>query len=275
MTILEHVTPAADLSFDPSSYRFKGLLVGHTGSGKSNGALTAPGKKLLVEYDNRKESIMGHPEIDSTSIIQIIEKDNRNPAAWEAAELLRRELVSLSRKKEPFPYDCIIEDGLTALGAYCMYWALTLDPKKGLGGSPAQHHYGPWINNMGQHIQSMRNLPCSYILTGHFNALEDEATGGLHYFPKVFGKQFKTEVPSYFNEVYFCTKSDAQDTTTKKHKRTYLWYTGGTGRYDFFKSAINHRERFWSDPFIVDLDSSPYGIQKLIQLRQQGEGKEA
>lgn len=272
--LLDHAQPASSMTFDPKTYRFKGLLVGHTGAGKSTGAATAPGKKLVLEYDNRKESLMGHPEIENIEIIQVLEKDFRSPAAWEAAERIRRELTTLARKPETFPYDCIIEDGLSALGDFCMYWALTLDPKKGLGGSPAQQHYGPWIKNMGDHIQAMRNLPCSYILTAHFNAVEDEATGSINYFPKVYGKQFRTQVPGYFNEVYFCTKSDFQDESTRKSKRSYLWYTGGTGRYNFFKSAINHREQYWTDPFLVDLDEFPYGIQKLIRLREEKQESE-
>lgn len=267
MTILEHAKPANQINVDPSRYRFKGLLCGHTGSGKSNTALTAPGKKLLIEYDGRRESIIGHPELENTEIIQILEADSRSPKAWDALEQLRRELVSLARKSQTFPYDCIIEDGLTFMGTYCMNWCLLLDSKRGLGGAAAQQHYGPYIKNLGDHIQAMRNLPCSYILTSHFNAVEDEATGSIKYFPKVYGKQFRTDVPTMFNECYFCTKIDRPDEDTHKNRRTYVLFTGGTGRYDFFKSALNYQELFWTDPVIVDLKNRPYGIQKLLHLR--------
>jgi hypothetical protein len=276
MTILEHATEGSELGLSSDNYRFKGLFIGHTGSGKSTGALTAPGRKLLLEYENRLEALIGHPELSNTKIIQILERDNRSPSAWDAAEALRRELTALARKKdEPFPYDCIIEDGATALGKFCMNWSLLLDPKRGLGGAPAQHHYGPWIKNFGDHVEQMRNLPCSYILTAHFNVVEDEASGNIKYFPKVFGKQFRTELPGMFNEVYYCTKEDFVEEGTNKHRRIYLWYTGGTGRYDFFKSAINNQDAYWDDPVRVNLTKTPYGIQRLLQLRFQGKEEAA
>jgi len=259
MTILETAKPAESASRE--NYRIKALLIGHSGSGKTtSGVLTLPGRKLVIDYDGRSASLAGAPDVD---VIELLEQNPKSPAAWDKAEKLKDELWTAVRKKE-LKWDSIVEDGLSSMSTICMYWALLLDPKRGLGGSPAKQHYGPQMKNLQDHVRSMINLPVNYVLTAHFNALDDEETGAIHYFVKVFGKQMKTDVPGWFNEVYYC-----YHTSNEKAKReTYLWHTSGFGKFDFMKSSINNPAgKYWTDPIEIDLSSEPAGFQKLLELR--------
>jgi len=246
---------------DPETYKPKILALGNTGAGKSTLGATFAGKKLLIDYDGRADSLIGFPNI---KVIKVFDGNPTSPKAWTKATDIRKWLWSLARRKDqPFPYSFIMEGGLTSMGTYCMYHSLLLDPKRGLGGSPGKQHYGPWIKYMGDHIRAMHALPCGYFLEGHLNFVEDENTSEMQVFPKVFGRQFKTELPSIFNEVWLCHK----DRDPKTRKATFWVDTEGSGIYNFFRSALNRRGLYWTSPVSVDLSEEPAGISKLLQLR--------
>lgn len=249
------------------SFRFKVLLGGHTGTGKTTSAgLTLPGRKLLLDYDGRSQSLSGLPDVKR---ILLLEEDPRSPRAWAKAEALVNELYSTFRKDE-LEYDSIIEDGLSSMNRICMNWALLLDPKRGLGGSPAKQHYGPHIKNLSDHINRMLALPVHYVLTCHFNLVQDEETGHFVYLPKVFGQQQRTDVPTWFDECY-----EAQVETDDDGNPVYFWKTAGSGRYQFIKSSLNQFGKYWKSPFEVNLEATPAGFQKLLDLRYGKEPEES
>jgi len=249
------------------NYLIKAFIIGESGSGKStSAALTLPGKKLFLDYDMRGESLAGYADV---KVIQFPESNPRSPSAWDKAEKVK-DLLWMQYRAGKLEYQSIIEDGLSSMNRICMYWALLLDPKRGLGGSPAKQHYGPHIKNLQDHIISMISLPVNYVLTGHFNHVKDEETGGIKYLPKVYGEQFRTDLPGMFNEVYLTYH--ATDEKSKHEK--YYWHTSGFGRYDFMKSSLNQLGKYWDDPVEIDLDEAPAGFNKLLMLRfDKGEPK--
>lgn len=259
MTILEKAKPMQGMK--RGDFRWKVLLMGQTGGGKSTLAATLPGRKLFLDYDQRGESLIGLPEIE---VIRepLVDPNPKSPQAWRNADALKDELWTAARTGK-LEYDTIIEDGLSSMNRICMYWALLLDPKKGLGGSPAMQHYGPHIKNLTDHIISMLSLPVNYCLTGHFNLAEDEETGGVTYLPKVYGKQMRTDIPTWFNEVYYCF----HETDPKSKRERYFAHTAGFGRYDFMKSALNQFGKFWENPVEIDYDKPPVGFQRLLGVR--------
>jgi hypothetical protein len=129
----------------PLNYKLKVLLAGPSGSGKTTSLCTLPGKKLIIDYDGRKASLAGLPNVE---VIDLFDPDPRQPQAWAKAEKLREELWTLVRAKHPeqptlegkLPWDSIAECGLTSLTAYAMNWSLLLPGagNRGLGGAPAQ-----------------------------------------------------------------------------------------------------------------------------------------
>jgi hypothetical protein len=239
-----------------------------TGSGKTQAIVTLPRiplhkeaepKPLLVlDFDGRSETLAGEPLIE---VIQFYDEDPKSPKAWDKAEALRKELWAMARGGN-FKFSGVIEDGLTRLAKLAMNSAVTLGPseKRGLGNAPAMHHWLPQIEYIGGHINSMRMLPCHYLLNGHFDITTEEDSDKIRYLPKIT-KSLRPELPSWFNETYHSWRKEGKD---RVH---YYWTTAGTGLYDFFKSTLNNKQKFWKDPIEIDFEKPPVGFEDLIQRR--------
>jgi len=262
--ILDEAIPAEELEVT-ENYKIKALIVGKPGVGKTQSSITIPGKKLLIDYDNRSETVAGTKDID---ILPIHSQDPRAVEPWlKKADKIPQLLWSKMRREE-LEWDVVIEDSLTSLLHHAMNWSLTLDPKKGLGGSPAKHHYGPQMFNVEQHIRSMIALPVHYVLTAHAELIEDEEVGGVVFLPKATGK-LRTAIPSWFNECYH-----AYSDKDKDGNRVYFWNTSGTGRWDFLKSTMNQLGKYWQDPIQINFDDPPVGFQRLWEYRFHKKGGE-
>ena len=255
-SLLESAKPATEMIL-PENYRIKGMLAGPSGTGKTQSASTLPGRLLYIDYDGRKETLAGLPNID---IIDCYDADPKSPKAWMKAEEIKKEIWSQVRKGT-FDYDAIIEDGLTQMLRYCMNWSLLLDSKRGLGGSPAKQHYMPQMANIANHILSLKSLPVHYLLTAHLEIIEDEQMGGLKYLPKATGKM-RTEIPGWFNECYSCSRQKDD-----KGKLRYYWTTGGVGRWDFLKSTLNQLGKYWEDPIEINFKKEAVGFGDLLGRR--------
>lgn len=258
------------------NYLLKLLNGGKTGSGKSTLGMSVPGRKLILDYDGRKESLAGFPDVE---VISFPEPNRKDPAAWDKATGLRQELWAVARKsKENFPYSLIMEDGLGSMLRFCMNWCLTLNPKRGFGGAPVEGHYGALATNAMGHIIGMKALPCHYILNCHLAPMTDATDGSIVYFPQspIGGKMVPNSLPAEFNEIWRMAK--VIDDRSKKY--IYHLFTGGGGesRYDFFKSALNHLGRYWTDPVTVEVPEDlngkeAWGIQALINKRFSNDEK--
>jgi len=264
MSILDNTINSKDMEISRDSF-LKVFMAGPTGSGKTMGATTLPhtnGKPhLLLDLDGRAETVAGEEGIE---ILRLYDAKPESPKAWDNVESVRKELSSMARTcrktGKEFPYSAIIEDGLSSLATVAMNSALLLDNKRGLGGAPAKQHYMPQITYLKKHINAMRVLPCHYVLTSHFELLTDEESGEIKVLPKVT-RSLRTELPSWFNESYRCYRESI------KGKTRYFWMTAGTGKYEFFKSALNKRGKFWKDPIEVDFDDPPVGFERLLAHR--------
>lgn len=263
--VLAEAIPATELLVS-SSYIIKGSLMGPSGSGKTQSAITLPlieGKPiLLLDFDGRAETVAGEKDV---TVLRLADPDPASPIAWDKADSLRKELWALARTGS-FPYSGIIEDGLTSMAQYAMNSALLTDSKRGLGGGPAYQHYNPQIHYLKTHIRSMKSLPCHYILTAHIDMVTDESSGMVKMVPKVT-RSLRTEIPGWFNETYRCY---AEGVKTDTH---YFWKTTGVGVYDFFKSTLNNKGRFWEDPIRINFNEKLVGFNHLIGLRFKGESK--
>lgn len=261
VSVMKRIVKVGVNTLTRENFRLRVLIVGPTGSGKSTLLTTIPGKKLFIDWDGRKESIEGLPEMAGSDIVQLPEPDPRSPKAWDDGEKLRKELWSLVRQGK-FDYDAVIEDGLSFMDAACMRWSLLLDPKHGLGGAPAQQHYSPVIKNLGDHIDSMRSLPCHYALTAHaMLATDQEEQNSLTMTLKVNSKVLKASIPPMFNEIWMMRS------IPKEKEQQYWLYTAPTGKYDFLKSGLNQIGKFWSSPIRINWDDEPKGVEELLDVR--------
>jgi GTPase SAR1 family protein len=235
------VVKAETMSLDPSTHKWKAFLAGPSGSGKTTAINTLPGKKLLVDFDNRAGTVAGLPDID---VYPIHEADPKSPQAWNKAVRLKDVIISEVRQGI-FPYDGVFFDGLTMMGRISLNWALLLDSKRGLGGSPARQHYGPQMDNLAKYVLSTLALPLHIVYSGHIELFQDDATGAQKFYPKITGK-LRTEVANWFNETYYCYR--ANDT---EGKLCYYWQTAGSGRqeFDFDSEEAQGFEGLWERRF--------------------------
>lgn len=252
-------------TLDPETYLIKAFLAGRSGTGKTESATTLPGRKLLIDVDNRAQSVAGKNEVE---VLPCVELDHKSPKAWKHLESIRKQIV-LEISKGVLPYDSIIFDGLTMMGRISMNWALLLDPKRGLGGSPAQQHYGPQMNDLSKFVISTIALPVNICYTGHMEFIEDKTTGKTDLYPKITGK-LRTEVENWFSETYLCYRTEDDE-----GEKTYRWLTGGSGRYEFFKSSLNHLGNYWGDPIDINFKDTgkPVGFMDLLSRRFDKKGE--
>ena len=229
----------------------RSLLLGFSGTGKSLGATTAPGRKLFLDFDGRASSIIKRPDVE---VIAIKEPDPENPAAWNIAKKLLLQIKS-ETSKGVFPYDSLIFDGITMMGRYALSWALTLDPKRGLGGGAAKQHYLPQMNELSKYILSSLSLPLNIIYTAHLELVEDKVDETFFILPKTTGK-LRTELPGWFNETYLTHKIQ------KGRAIQYLWTLTGVDKYQFCKTAFTNVP----NQLEIKLNETPAGFQKLIAL---------
>ena len=269
--ILDQAKPAKEMA-SREAWKARVGLFGPSKSGKTLSSTTMPpyyqGKhkpRLLIDCDGRSQTVAGIPDLE---VISVFDPDPKLPKAWNKLEAIKKELWSLARAGR-FPYSVVIEDGGTMMGRYCMSWALLLDPKRGLGGAPAQQHYIPQMKNFADHVLSMKELPCHYIFNGHLELTENPSDESVLYLPKVIGKTARTEFSGWFDDIYYTQRNRG-----KGGDIVYSWITKGTGKLDFFGSTLNNRGKYWEDPVILDLDKDPAGFAYLLDKRFGKEKKD-
>lgn len=246
MKVLERAKPAQELNSD--TYKVRCLSVSEgSGDGKTKSACTIFGKKLLIDLDGRAETVAGYPDID---VIKIIEKDVKNPKAWDEMVKLKEELWKAT-EMDPYPYDSIIVDGLTEMFRICMYWVLKLDAggKFGIADSPAEQHYGPQMKHVADWIRSVIGLPVHLIVTAHEEVKEIKKTGRTIIAPLATGK-LRIEIPKWFNETYFNIRERDKENNVK-----FFWYTQAFDKHNYLKSSMNDMQQYWEDPVPLDFKS--------------------
>lgn len=272
--ILDQVTEASEMT--ASNEPIKGLLVGESGTGKTQSAITLPGKTLLIDYEDKTSILRGEPDI---TILKILEKgkltkDNIENSAWRRSEKLLKELWALALKNE-LPYDTVFYDSTSRLSRYCMDYLLALPDAKGnptekdLGDTPVPTvHYKAFGFIFYQFMIKAISLPnTNVIVIAHLDEIENfirpKGTAKIvKYYPKTFSK-IRTEMASWFNEVYLA----------KKEQNGFFWHTEGNGRYPFLRSALNRKGANWESPLPFDLDRSPAGWELVRKVAEKREGR--
>jgi hypothetical protein len=251
-------------------YKIKALLLGDSKSGKTTSSISLPGKKLLVDFEGRSETIAGDTETD---VIRISEPDPDKPMAWNEAVDLRNEIWARI-KDNSFNYDSIIWDGFSGMTRICMGFCLSLrtaDGKisaRGFGGGPAEHHYNPYMQEMSKFIFNAISMPVHVVFTSHFYVYEDKHTNKLEWWPKLFGN-IRTEVGSWFNECFHCTNQteNRKEGNELKKVQKYYWQTASDTKLGFLGSSLNQLGKYWQSPVELNPDDKVWGFEKLLELR--------
>jgi hypothetical protein len=107
-------------------------------------------------------------------------------------------------------------------------------------------------------------MPVHVVFTGHYNIYTDEATSVQTWLPKMIGN-IRTEVGSWFNEVYGCSRDG-----TKPENMKYQWQTFQDRKLTFIGSSMNKLGKYWEDPVEINFDEPPTGFEALLAKRFEG-----
>ena len=269
-SILAKAQKSENLKELRENYKIRALLLGESGGGKTTSAISLPGKKLVVDFDGRAASVSGAEGVD---VIRLYEPDPDKPTAWNEGINLRDEIWA-ALKNNTFNYEGVVWEGFSSMTRYCMNFCLSLRTKsgqlaeRGFGDTPAQHHYGPYMAEMSKFIFNCISMPVHTVFTGHYYVYEDATTNKVEYWPKLFGN-IRTEVGSWFNEVYSCYNltQTVKEGDKQVKKQKYYWQTASDIKYGFLKSSLNQLGKYWQSPVELNPDDKVWGFEKLLDLR--------
>lgn len=116
----------------------------------------------------------------------------------------------------------VVIDTLSGLHDVAMNQALTLDPKTGLAGAPAMHHWGAQMRLVEEFVRMCEAHEWHLDVTAHVQAWKDDLIGTIRGSILVTGQKTPGLIPGWFDEVYYhavrstdkgisyilCTKND-------------------------------------------------------------------
>jgi hypothetical protein len=101
----------------------------------------------------------------------------------------------------------VVLDTLTGLHDVAMNQALTLDPKTGLAGAPAMHHWGAQMRLVEEFVKMCEAHEWHLDVTAHVQAWKDDLLGSTRGTLLVTGQKSPGLIPGWFDEVYYHTIS--------------------------------------------------------------------
>jgi len=99
----------------------------------------------------------------------------------------------------------VVIDTLTGLHDAAMNQALTLDPKTGLAGAPAMHHWGAQMRLVQEFVKMCEVHGWHLDVTAHVQAWKDDVIGTSKGTILATGQKAPGLIPGWFDEVYYHT----------------------------------------------------------------------
>lgn len=229
------------------------LVVGYSGTGKTQGITTLPGKKFVYVFDpNSLQTLKGFKDIDYMEFLpeQIdldavtLKKNVRDDfsRAPEPRTYVEFENDFEDRIDEDFfeGYDVIAFDGMTTLQDIVMDRIMYLNGR--FGKWPEIADYTACVNTVVKVLRTATALrkksgdPLLLYLTGHIDFTKDEASGKLLNQMAFIGA-LRRRVPLLFSNIWFTFAEPDKDNVTQWHVRT------SPDRYNpFLRSAVRGLE---------------------------------
>lgn len=188
--------------------RMTGLIWGSAGGGKTTLASTAPGRKLLINFDaDGPNSIVGIPDVDVA--------DFTDPALAIVGQFKSPDPLSISAVIER--YDTIIVDSLTNIGFKCLQYGIT-QSKGATIERPDPQAYQVRNSLVTQLVKNMLSITSKYSKHLFFIAHEDEpvkhSDGSIVHITLSLGGKLPEQTALDFSEVW-CM----QDMGVGRHRR--------------------------------------------------------
>lgn len=222
---------ASDIDQQKTSYNF--VIVGESGSGKTHSIMTFPNdwKVLVLDMFGNKETYAGDSNIE---VISFSDLDPGAASAWPKVQEVKRQLLSMLNAGT-FPWDALVVDTITGLTRFIEnYTLMTMPEGKGVGGSPAMHHYRGMSHMTGQFITSFLAYPVVNVLICHVNPPESE--GQIAHKALLVGKTWRNSIYSYVHEVYHAYAHNYKD--GDKENTQWVWQTQPDLPWPMLKSVL-------------------------------------
>ena len=178
------------------------MSVGESGTGKSVFAASFPTPGFIFDFG---KEILSYQGLDFD-----YEQYEISAKGWGQFEMdfgkIKKCLKEGTRLNgSPGVYQTIIVDNISAMSDICMEKAMQLDGKRSLTGGPLwQVHYAMVKNLMEGRLRQLLNLECNLVFIAHLDTIKDETGAVIGVEPSLTGK-LSSDVPSYFDEVYYHT----------------------------------------------------------------------
>lgn len=303
MTLLDKARNAATL--DPSTYRIKALLIGHSGGGKTELGCSIPsysgvsaegahewemqeGQTLLLDLDQRGATVAGREDCLILSE-EFADFSSQMPTAYTNLRNVICELQSLAKKPETFPYTTVVLAGLTRLtdilqahaikmGGFATDWSKL--PKAPYAGANIPLPYQQMKQVCAEIVSQVVALPCNVVVEAHLKAYFDTGVTTTKA-KEVKGKDLPSIDEGITIRYFPLLVGDLRERMPHIFNETYLCQRGyrkgesvyeiltkGSPELQFFKSTLNQRGKFWDDPVTVGVDDPlGFGFHKLLNLR--------
>lgn len=232
------------------------LVLGTTGTGKTSGFLTLPGKKFMYCFDpNAIETLRGFDvdyeeflpddlslKLTSLSKDRMAKLSPGTRAKADAGAALYQEWEADFEKRlaDGFfkNYDAIGLDSFTTLSDMVMDGILALNGRPGQW--PNQDDYGPQMLALTNICRTLTGLGKIIYVTGHIEMKQDETTGKILNQPIMTGR-LRSKLPLLFSEVLVTSAE-----TDVKKNTNYLVQTRPDRYNQSVRSTLKNSE-FLSD----------------------------
>lgn len=191
--------------------RLSMLLWGPSGAGKTTWACSAPGKKLIINFDPD-----GFKSVAYRDDVDVLDLSDKGHKILESFTKTPDDPLGLSKAIEN--YDTIILDSVTSLSQLALERGVALSATQSRGGTPASIEF-PGLQGYGARTTvSVLALKSLLRVTGrydkHFIAIthEDEPTtddkGQTLYISMMLGGKIKNNVALQISEIWFVNDTD-------------------------------------------------------------------
>jgi hypothetical protein len=204
------ILKAAEL-LDPANFRFRGLLYGRAGTGKTLLLGTLPRPTGIIDLGQGALTLAGEDDIYVAPIRVWEEDGRRQPKAWKLIDEAVREF---SRNDE---IKSIGADDLTALQDAAVTYVLA--SSNHLGQSPTQPEWGAAMAMIMEAINYCFAAGKHFVLTAHQEFKQEQGTGKGWMYPLVVGK-LAYQITNPFDEVWHTQVDDVTDTQAGAQRRS-------------------------------------------------------
>lgn len=211
-------------SEDEVSYRLSMFLWGPSGSGKTTLAATAPGNKLLLNFDPD-----GHTSLAGRNDVFVVDMASERPAIVGRLKKEQSEVtidgknVTIKQLLENNPsIQTVIFDTLTTYAELCIADAVNQPVVRGKGESsicveaPSQAGYAYKNSSLLQTVQSLLRITGSLkrniIFIGHEGPPNRNKDGHIVSIPVLLSESIQSKVPLQISEVWAVADQDKKRT---------------------------------------------------------------